>query len=79
MKNIEKYKKAFVETLEVDANMVESMKYRVAPEWDSLGHMSLIVAIEKAFGITMDTDDVINFSSYEKGKEILTINYGVQF
>ena len=40
--------------------------------------MSLISAIEEAFDITMDTDDIIEFNSYEKGIEILTINYGVE-
>jgi acyl carrier protein len=33
--------------------------------------MSLISALEEAFDIMMDTDDIIDFSSYEKGKEIL--------
>jgi acyl carrier protein len=33
--------------------------------------MSLISALEDAFGIMMDTDDIIDFSSFEKGKEIM--------
>ena len=32
--------------------------------------MSLIAALEEAFDIMMDTDDIIDLSSYEKGKEI---------
>ena len=39
----------------------------------------LVTEIEEAFDIMMDTDDIIDFSSYEKGKGILTVNYGVQF
>ncbi len=41
------------------------------PAWDSIGHMSLVAALEEAFDIMMDTDDIIDLSSYEKGKEIL--------
>ena len=39
--------------------------------WDSVGHMTLMAAIEDAFDIMLDTDDIVDFSSYEKGKEIL--------
>ena len=35
------------------------------------GHMSLVAMLEDAFDIMMDTDDIIEFSSYEKGKEII--------
>ena len=41
--------------------------------------MTLVSAIEEAFDIMMDTEDIIDFSSYEKGKEILSNNYGVAF
>ena len=47
------------------------MKYQEIPNWDSVGHMGLVAAIEDAFDIMMDTDDIIEFSSFEKGMEIL--------
>ena len=47
------------------------MEYQGIPEWDSVGHMSLVAEIEDAFDIMMDTDDIIDFSSYNKGIEIL--------
>jgi acyl carrier protein len=40
-------------------------------EWDSVGHMGLIAEIEEAFDIELEMDDVIDFSSYVKGKDIL--------
>ncbi len=79
MSNKEKYVQAFVEALEVEESVVEGLEYQAIAEWDSVGHMSLIAAIEEAFDIMMDTDDIIDFSSYEKGKEILTSNYGIEF
>ena len=40
--------------------------------------MGLIASLEEAFDIMMDTDDIIDFGSYEKGKEILAKDaYGV--
>ena len=71
MTNMEKYKQAFVEGLEISADQVEGLQYQAIPEWDSVGHMALVSEIEDAFDIMMDTDDIIDFSSYEKGIEIL--------
>lgn len=71
MTNKEKYINAFAEALEVEAETVQGLEYQGIPEWDSVGHMSLVAEIEDAFDIMMDTDDIIDFSSYEKGIEIL--------
>lgn len=79
MTNTEKYTNAFVEALGVKEEQVEGLEYQAITEWDSVGHMTLIATIEDVFDIMMDTDDIIDFSSYEKGKEILTANYGVRF
>ena len=71
MTNLEKYNKAFTETFEITEDQLEGLKYQDIEAWDSVGHMSLIAALEDAFDIMMDTDDIIDLSSYEKGKEIL--------
>lgn len=71
MSNKEKYINCFVESLEVDASVVETLAYQGIQSWDSVGHMSLIAALEDAFDIMFDTDDIIDFSSFSKGIEIL--------
>lgn len=72
MKNLEKYNKVFMDSLEIEIDKLNSdLIYQSVPTWDSVGHMGLISEIEEAFDIMMETDDVIDFSSYEKGKEIL--------
>ena len=71
MSNLEKYNTAFCETLNINEAQLSGLKYQSVPEWDSVGHMSLVAAIEDAFDIMMETDDIIDLSSYEKGKEIL--------
>lgn len=80
MNNLEKYNNAFMVTFEITDDMLDNLKYQDIAAWDSVGHMSLIAALEDAFDIMMDTDDIIDFSSYEKGKEILAKDdYGVEF
>ncbi len=80
MTNLEKYNAAFMETFEIGEDKLTGLKYQDIPAWDSVGHMSLISALEDAFDIMMDTDDIIDLSSYEKGKEILAKDdYGVEF
>ncbi|WP_295353746.1 acyl carrier protein [uncultured Succinivibrio sp.] len=71
MTNKEKYINCFVEALEVEPSEVEELQYQGVISWDSVGHMSLIAAIEDAFEITMDTDDIVDLSSYKKGIELL--------
>lgn len=80
MSNLEKYDQAFVESLEVSPEQLNAdLVYQSVEAWDSVGHMGLMAALEDAFDIMMDTDDIIDFNSYEKGKEMLASNYGVEF
>jgi len=79
MTNLEKYNKAFIDALEIDEGQLEGLEYQAIESWDSVGHMGLVAAIEDAFDIMMDTDDIIDLSSYEKGKEILSSNYEIEF
>ena len=72
MDNENKYINCFVEALSVDKSIVnDKLKYNEIPEWDSIGHMTLISNLEEAFGISFETDDIVEFSSYKKGIEIL--------
>ena len=72
MQNTEKYKKVFIESLSISGNdFKEDLKSNEIPEWDSIGHMTLMSGLEEAFKISLETDDIVDFSSYKKGKEIL--------
>ena len=71
MENKIKYNKAFTESFEIDESALENLEYESITEWDSVGHMGLIAEIEEAFDIQLEMDDVIDFGSYDKGKEIL--------
>ena len=71
MSNIEKLKEAFVEGLEIPMEEVEAATMESVAKWDSIGQMSLVAIIEDAFGIEFEPDEVIQFTSFEAGKEIL--------
>lgn len=80
MGNLEKYNQAFIETFEIAEEQLKGLKYQDIEAWDSVGHMTLMAALEDTFDIMMDADDIIDFSSYEKGMEILQKEeYGVEF
>ena len=78
MSNLEKYNQVFCETLQLTEDKLAGLKYQAVELWDSVGHMTLVAALEDAFDIMMETDDIIDLSSYEKGQEILA-KYDVKF
>ena len=85
MNNKIKYKNSFAESLNIKPDLVkDELKYNEIPEWDSIGHMTLISKLEEEFNISMETDDIVSFDSFKKGIEILNkiiklilkVNYG---
>jgi acyl carrier protein len=78
MTNLEKYNEVFKSCFQLDETKLVGLTYQSVESWDSVGHMGLIAALEDSFDIMMDTDDIIDFSSYEKGKEIM-LKYGINF
>jgi len=75
MTNLQKYDNAFIETFSIEPEDLNSLLvYQSIQTWDSVGHLSLMAAIEEAFNIMFDTEDIIDFSSYEKGKLLLHKN-----
>ena len=79
MKNKQKYDQAFIESFSIDESKLgDNLEYNSIPEWDSVGHMGLIADLEEAFDIMMEMDDIIDFSSYKKGFELIA-KYGVEF
>ena len=70
-KLLDKYDKVFIKSFKIKKDKLKKLKYQSIAQWDSVGHMSMIGALEDAFKITLDMDDIIDFSSFEKGKKIL--------
>jgi acyl carrier protein len=75
MSNKVKYDQAFINSFSInESDLNENVEYESIPEWDSIGHMGLIAELEDAFDISLEMDDIIDFSSYKKGIEILKKN-----
>lgn len=77
--NEAKLKQAFIDALGIEENQViDTLTYNSIPEWDSIAHMALIAEIDDVFDTMLDTDDVLDMSSFAKAKEILA-KYDVVF
>lgn len=79
MKNIEKYRNAFINVLDLEEDDVcEDLALGATSEWDSIGHMTLISEIEDVFDVSLDSEWITEFDSYLSGMELLT-RLGVDF
>lgn len=78
MTNLEKYNSFFTEVFGVSADALGAgfSKENVA-EWDSVHQLNLVSLAEEAFDIMLDPEEIMGFTSYEKGKEIMA-NQGVE-
>ncbi|MEK5040748.1 acyl carrier protein [Sporosarcina sp. FSL K6-3457] len=77
--NINKLKSVFIEALGIDESLVvDELAYNSIAEWDSIAHMALVAEIDDQFDIMLDTDDVLDMSSFAKAKEILA-KYEISF
>lgn len=62
----------FVQTLDLGDDIeVENLKYRDIEAWDSVGHMALVAAIEDEFDVQLETDQVIDMSSFKVALDML--------
>jgi acyl carrier protein len=67
-----KVSESFREALDLESTEdVTSLTYRGHPKWTSLGHMTLVAALEDKFDVMLDSEDILAMSSYEKVIEIM--------
>ena len=77
--NLEKYNEVFKGVFSVEENVLnDNFTFEKIESWDSMAHLSLISALEDAFEIMLETEDILHFGGYENGKKILS-KYGVSF
>ena len=79
MSNLERYNKVFGEIMQVEEHQLDGLKFKESEYWDSVGHMSLIAALEDEFDIMLEPEDMMAITSYQLGKEILSKNYDILF
>ena len=78
MSNKATYDQVFIDCFGVTQDRLNAeFVYQCVSAWDSVGHMGMIAALEEAFNIMMDTEDIIEFGSYTIGIEKLK-KYGIE-
>ena len=72
MTNIEKYNQAFVEVFGVEESALGSNFNKDSVDgWDSVHQLNIIALLEESFDIMLDPEDIMELTSYEKGKELM--------
>jgi len=73
---MEKYIEVFTSTFGISGETAKTSSFKQTKQWDSVGHVNLMAAIEAAFDISLEPDDILDFRSFAVGHEILK-KYGV--
>jgi acyl carrier protein len=77
MTNKEKYNHIFITSFNVNEKKLSTLLYQGVNSWDSIGHMKMISELEEAFNIMIEMQDILDFSSYLKGIDIVK-KYGIE-
>ena len=72
MANIDPYNNAFVEVFGVNASTLnDDFSKESVDTWDSVHQLNIIALLEESFDVMFDPEDIMEFTSYGKGREIL--------
>lgn len=72
MNNLEKLNKIFCEVFSVEETALNNEFNSINVDgWDSVRQLSLTSSVEDEFDIMLDAEDILDFTSYEKAKQIL--------
>lgn len=77
-KVLNKYNEIFKVCFNVEDAQLQELEYKVYPEWNSMAHIALISALEDEFDINFDADDIFAFTSYEEGKKLMKMRFGIE-
>lgn len=73
MTNLEKLNKIFCEVFSVEESALNSEFDKCNVEgWDSVRQLSLTSSVEDEFDIMLDAEDILEFTSYDNGKKVLS-------
>lgn len=62
----------FKQCLALDDSVAKTdLRYQETANWDSIGHMTIIAGLEDEFDCMLDTDDILDMSSFKKAVEIM--------
>ena len=74
----QKYRQVFIEVFGVlESALNDDFSTHNVKEWDSVHQLNIVALLEEAFDIMFEPEDIMGFTSYKAGKEILG-KYGVE-
>ena len=80
MTNLEKLNQIFCEVYSVEESALNEDFINTNVEtWDSIHQLSMVAAIEEAFDLMMDAEDILEMTSYVNVKNLLTSKYEIAF
>ena len=72
MSNLEKYNGVFRDVFMVEVAVLnDAFDNKSVDGWDSVKQLALTTELEDTFDIMLDAEDILELTSYTKGKEIL--------
>lgn len=75
MTNLEKYNAIFQEVFGASVNQLgDNYSKETVSEWDSVHQLNVIALMEENFDLMLDPEDIMAFTSYNAGKDILAKN-----
>lgn len=78
IQSIDELREIFSKSLDIPKSIVvDSLSYHSIAEWDSVAHMALVAAIEDRYAILLDTNDILDLSTFSQAVYILK-KYGVE-
>lgn len=79
MTNLKKLNKIFCEVFSVEESALNSEFNKCTVDgWDSVHQLSLTSSVEDEFDIMLDAEDILEFTSYENAKQLLS-KYEIDF
>lgn len=80
MTSLEKLNQIFCDVYSVDESALnETFINTNVDSWDSIHQLSMVAAIEEAFDLMMDAEDILEMTSYENVKNLLKSKYDISF
>jgi len=77
MTTLEQLVKIFADTFQVSTEQItDGFSSETVDNWDSVTQLSLVTTVEDTFDIMLDTDEILDFKSFSKAKEIIA-KYGI--
>lgn len=80
MTNLEKLNQILCEVYSVkESDLNDGFINTNVESWDSVHQLSMVAAIEEAFDLMMDPEDILEMTSYNSVKQLLTSKYEIAF